>query len=372
VADQVATSTNGRADFDVSQNGVLTYFQDTGRGGASSRAQVISNTQWGWRNRAGGQIALAGEPGIYGDMDLSPDGKLIAVTQGDGAADIWVIDWQRAGVSYRVTLDPADDINPVWSRPTGDRIAFTTYRKGNADIYIKNANGTGPETPLLETPANESIKDWSKDGRYIAYMQGQEGAEDIWILPMFGDKKPFSLVQGPYHKNEPQFSYDGKWLAYTSDESGGTYQVFIVSFPGAEQRLQVSKNGGGQPRWREDGKELFFRSPDNGVMAADIKAGPKLEAGVPHELFVGINSISNRDPTRHQTAVSPDGQKFLLRVPIGTTATGRGGFAGTALVAPAYPGRAGAAVATQATQGFVSSGLTVIRNWPLVSQKAAP
>jgi dipeptidyl aminopeptidase/acylaminoacyl peptidase len=373
VADQVATSTNGHGDFDVSQNGVLTYFQDAGgRGGATSRAQTVGNYQWGWRSRTGAQIALAGEPGTYGDIDLSPDGKLIAVTQGDGAGDIWVIDWERAGVSYRVTLDPADDINPVWSRPTGDRIAFTTYRKGNADIYIKNANGTGPETPLLDTPANESIKDWSRDGRYIAYMQGPEGAEDIWILPMFGDKKPFPLVQGPYHKNEPQFSYDGKWVAYTSDESAGMYQVFITSFPGGEQKIQVSKDGGGQPRWREDGKELFFRSPDNGVMAVDIKVGAKIEAGVPHLLFTGLNSVSNRDPTRHQTAVSPDGQRFLLRVPPGQAGPARGGRGGTPVVPPNYAGRAGAPAATQAAQGFVSSGLTIIRNWPLVSQKAAP
>jgi eukaryotic-like serine/threonine-protein kinase len=374
VADQVAfSSTNGRGSFDVSQNGVLTYFQDPGgRGGTSSRANATPNWQWGWRDRKGSQITLAGVPGSYGDMDVSPDGKLIAVTQVDAAADIWVIDWQRAGVSYRVTLDPADDINPVWSQPTGDRIAFTTYRKGNADIYIKNANGTGPETPLLDTPANESIKDWSKDGKYIAYKQGPEGGEDIWILPMFGDKKPFPIVQGPYHKDEPQFSYDGKWLAYTSDESASMFQVFVISFPGGEQKIQVSKDGGGQPRWREDGKELFFRSPDNGVMAVDMKPGPKIEAGVPHMLFAAVNSANNRDPVRHQTAVSPDGQRFLLRVPPGQTAPGRGGLAGTPFVPFISPGRAGQPVTQQAAQGFVSSGLTVIRNWTAASQKVAP
>jgi eukaryotic-like serine/threonine-protein kinase len=376
LADQVAfTSTNGHGSFAVSQNGVLTYFQNPGgRGvGVSSRAQAQTNYQWGWRDRAGAQIALAGEPGAYGDIDLSPDGKLIAVTQADVAADIWVIDWQRAGVSYRVTLDPADDINPVWSRPAGDRIAFTTYRKGNADIYIKNANGTGPETPLLETSANESIEDWSKDGKYIAYKQGPEGAEDIWILPTFGDKKPFPIVQGPYHKDEPQFSYDGKWLAYTSDESAGTFQVFVISFPGGEQKIQVSKDGGGQPRWREDGKEIFFRSPDNGVMAADITPGPRIEAGIPHLLFSGVNSAVSRDPVRHQWAVSADGRRFLLRVPPGQSVTGRGGQGGTPGIAfNTLGGRGQLGAAAQNTQGFVSSGLTVVRNWTAVSQKVAP
>jgi Tol biopolymer transport system component/tRNA A-37 threonylcarbamoyl transferase component Bud32 len=374
VADQVAfTPTTGRGDFDVSQSGVLTYFQDqSGAGGTSNKAQAVNNYQWGWRDRKGTQIALAGETGTYGDMDLSPDGKLIAVTQGDGAADIWVIDWQRAGVSYRVTLDPAEDINPVWSQPKGDQIAFTTYRKGNADIYIKNANGTGPETPLLDTPANESIEDWSKDGRYIAYKQGPEGAEDIWVLPMFGDRKPFPVVRGPYHKDEPQFSYDGKWLAYTSDESAGMFQVYVISFPGGEQRIPVSKDGGGQPRWREDGKELFFRSPDNGVMAVDIKPGPRIEAGVPHLLFTGLPSTVNRDPTRHQTAVSPDGQRFLLRVPPGPPGQRRGAGSTAPIIFTQFAGgRGGQAAQGQAAQGIVSSGLTVIRNWTAVSQKVA-
>jgi Tol biopolymer transport system component len=365
---------NGRGSFDVSQNGVLRYFQDQGgRGGSTGRGQTAGNYQFGWRDRSGVQIALAGESGTYGDIDLSPDGRLIAVTEDSGAAgsDIWVIDWERAGVSYRVTLDPADDINPVWSRPTGDRIAFTTYRKGNADIYVKNANGTGPETPLLETSANESVEDWSKDGRYIAYKQGQEGSEDIWALPLFGDKKPFPVVQGPFHKDEPQFSYDGKWLAYTSDESAGMFQVFVTSFPGGEQKLQVSKDGGGQPRWREDGKELFFRSPDNGIMAVDIKLGTKIEAGIPHLLFTGVNSAFSRDPVRHQWAVTPNGKQFVLRVP-GQGGQTRGGRGGTPQVAFNFPGRGGQGATPAQTQGFVSSGLTVIRNWTALSQKVGP
>ena len=373
IADQVAfNTTHGRGSFDVSQQGALLYFQDQGgRGGSSGRGQVVANSQYGWRDRAGSQIAFAGETGTYGDIDLSPDGKLVAVTQGDGAADIWVIDWQRGGLPYRVTLDPGDDINPVWSRPAGDRIGFTTYRKGNADIYIKNANAVGPETPLLETSANESIEDWSKDGRYIAYKLGPDGAEDIWALPTSGEKKPFPVVQGPFHKDEPQFSYDGKWLAYTSDESAGMFQVFVMSFPGGEQKLQVSKDGGGQPRWREDGKELFFRSPDNGIMAVDLKLGTKIEAGVPHLLFGGIASASSRDPVRHQWSVSPNGQQFLLRVAAVQGATGRGGQRGSPQVQFAFAGRGGAAgLGNQ--QGFVSSGLTVIRNWAAISQKVNP
>jgi Tol biopolymer transport system component len=371
IADLVEfNSSNGHGSFDVSQHGALVYSQSGGRGAGPSGRGGTLNAQWGWRDRAGRLIGAAGETGTYGDIDLSPDGKQIAITRAESigaAADIYVIDWQRA-VSTSLTLDPADDLNPVWSRPDGDRIAFTTWRKGNADIYIRNANAVGPETPLLDTTENESIEDWSKDGRYIAYKKGPDGAEDLWILPLFGDKKPFPIVQGPYHKDEPQFSYDGKWLAYSSDESGGVFQVFITSFPGGEQKLQVSKDGGGQPRWKSDGKELYFRSLANEVMAVDVTLGAKPSAAVPHMLFGGfLGSQTSQDPRRHQWNVIPDGQRFLMRI-VPNVTTGRGGI-GTAPLVPVNAAIAGAAApAASQQQGQVSSGLTVIRNWPALAK----
>jgi len=377
IADQVEfISTNGRGNFDVSQTGSLAYFQAQGGrgGGAAGRGQMVTPFQWGWRDRNGNPLELVGETATFGDMDLSPDGKLVAVTQPDATAagaDIYVIDWQRAGVSSRLTLDPGDDINPVWSRPTGDRIAFTTYRKGNADIYIKNSNGSGDETPLLATPENESIEAWSDDGRYIAYKQGPAGSEDIWILPLFGEKTKFPFVQGSFHKDEPQFSHDGKWLAYTSDESG-SYQVWVVSFPKADQRLQVSKDGGGQPRWREDDKELFFRSPNDGTaFAVDITLTPKLSAGLAQALFSAgvLNTVISKAPDRHQWAVASKGQRFLARM-VSAQGQVRGGNLVTAPNVPfALPGRIGQGASAPAGQAFVSTGLTVIRNWQAGFQK---
>ena len=381
IADQLDfTSANGRGHFGVSQNGTLLYFQGQGgRGGSQGRGEMIGpNFQWGWRDRTGAELERIGETGTFGDMDLSPDGKLVAVTQPDTAApgaDIYVIDWQRLGVASRLTLDPGDDINPVWARPAGDRIAFTTYRKGNADIYVKNANGSGAETPLLETPENESVEAWSHDGQYIAYKRGPERSEDIWILPLTGEKKePFPIVEGPFQKDEPQFSYDGKWLAYTSNESGGIYQVWLVSVPGREQRLQVSKDGGGQPRWRADGKELFFRSPDGSAMSAEITLGPKVGAGVPGVLFGGgaLTTAISGDPVRHQWAVMGNGQRFVTRVTPavgGAQARGAVTVRGIPFNAPTTRGGQGQALGGQA---IVSSGLTVIRNWPASFKKETP
>jgi serine/threonine protein kinase/Tol biopolymer transport system component len=383
LADELSFNpTNGRGNYDVSQHGDLLYFQ--GQGGPSGRGQAVTGVQFGWRDRTGNQLGPAGEMGTFGDMDLSPDGKLFAVTRqeaGAPGADIWVTDWQR-GVTTRLTLDPADDVNPVWS-PDGLRVAFTTFRKGNADIYVKNANGVGAEAPLLDSSSNEFVEDWSKDGRYLAYKLGQDAFEDIYALPLSGDRKPIPVVQGQFHKDEPQFSYDGKWIAYTSDESG-TFQVYVIEFPGGKERHQISTNGGGQPRWRRDGKELFYKAPDNGVMAVDITLGARIESTVPRRLFYASASTSSVDPVRHQWSVTPDGQRFLLRYPngggggagAGTGRGGRGGAAGAGVAFNFTPtGQAGQAISVSGRgpnfSNFPASGLTVIRNWTAMVKKAA-
>jgi Tol biopolymer transport system component len=383
VADDVASSPgNGRGTFDVSQSGSILYFQ--GAGAPAGRGQILGPiTQWGWRSRSGGPQEYAGDAGPYGDFDLSPDGKLLAVTKQDSGpgADVWVIDWQRAGVSTRLTMDPADDIGPVWS-PDGKRIAFTTYRKGNADIYVaENGTGVGKDTPLLETPANEIVKDWSKDGKYIAYLSGQDNFYDIYALPLKDGKpdpdlKPFPVVQGHFQKSEAQFSYDGKWLAYTSDRTvPGTFQVYVRSFPSGDQEIAVTVAGGGQPRWRQDGKELYYRAPDDNIMAVDIKAGAKLEAGIPHPLFFApFRTPATGDPQRHLMAVSPDGQRFLLRVPPGGGTTG--GVTGNVAI-PEIPRTAatrplvgGGGRGTTGTGAAIFNGLTVIQHWPSALRKA--
>jgi serine/threonine protein kinase/Tol biopolymer transport system component len=383
LADGVAFNpASGRGDFAVSQDDALIYFQGGGVGNAGAagaytgRGQTFSPLQFGWVSRAGQQLALAGEAGSFGDMDVSPDGKLVAVTRQDvGApgADIWVIDWQRAGVATRLTLDPGDNINPVWSSD-GTRVAYTSYRKGNADIYVKNANGVGAETPILDSSSNEIVEAWSRDGRYIAYLFGQDNFQDIYALPLFGDKKPFPVVQGKFLKNEPQFSYDAKWLAYTSNESG-TFQVYVISFPAGDQKLQISTDGGGQPRWRQDGKELYYRALDARVMAAEIKPGSKLESGVPRSLFAPtVSAAMTQDPTRHQLAASPDGQRFLLRVQPGQVGGAGTPAAGTTFLPTTGQavGRAGFGARGAGAGLFTNgaAGFTVMLHWQAGLRKA--
>ncbi len=131
------------------------------------------------------------------------------------------------------------------------------------------------------------------------------------VLPLFGARKPIAISQSPFTEDEPRFSPDGKWLAYDSNESG-SFQVYIVSVPEFDQKRQISVEGGVQPRWRRDGKELYYLGPDGAMMAVDFGTDPALEWGAPRSLF---NTGLNVDPSRDQFAVTPDGQRFLLQLP---------------------------------------------------------
>ena len=311
IADHVANN-SAQAAFAVSQDGVLVYRT----GGAAASSQFV------WFDRAGKPLGSVGEPGGYAPyFDLSPDGKLIAVSQrksSDSAGDIWLIDAGRGALTRftfdsPVTTDGQRDV--VWS-PDGRRLAFSSFTKGNRDVVVKNASGLGEETPLLDSPNREVLEDWSKDGRYIAYGldSGPNGtpAQDLYVLPLFGDRKPIPIVQSPFQENEAHFSFDGKWLAYASNESGG-FQAYVMSFPALNQKRQVSTNGGSQPQWRRDGKELYYLAPDGKLMAVDITGGATIDSGTPRELFDTELTLS---PLQDQYRVTPNGQRFLVLKPV--------------------------------------------------------
>jgi Tol biopolymer transport system component len=139
-----------------------------------------------------------------------------------------------------------------------------------------------------------------------------QASGDIYVLPLFGARKPIPLVRSAANDDEPRFSFDGNWLAYNSDESG-TQQVYLIPFPPSDQKLQVSKNGGAQPRWRSDGKELYYLDLEGKIMVVDITTNRKIESGTPRELFDTKLSV---DPLRDQFAVTPDGQRFLVQLPV--------------------------------------------------------
>jgi Tol biopolymer transport system component/predicted Ser/Thr protein kinase len=306
VADEIAYDLlSGEAAFAVSGNERLVYYAG---GGPAIRREFV------WFNRNGTREGPAGTAGLFtSNFDLSPDGARIAVAQRNpenSQYDVWVTDW-AGKTPTRFTFDRAlgANGNVVWS-PDGLRIAFSSERRGNRDIFVRNV-ADGVETTLVATASDEWPEDWSKNGQYLAYgaNSGAAGFGDLYAMPLFGDRTPIPVAKSPFAEDEPRFSFDGKWLAYNSNESG-TAQVYVVAFPGIDQKRQLSSSGGVQPRWRRDGKEIYFLAPDGTMMAAEFP--PSIASAAPRALF---NTGLDPDQARDQYALSPDGQRFLIQLP---------------------------------------------------------
>ena len=315
VAEEIQVNpANGRTAFDVSQNGVLAY-----------RSTGGLNTQLAWVDRNGKELGRIGEPGGYLSPKLSPDGKRVAVyrtTSFGTPGDIWVFDLAR-NTQTRLTFDAADDSIPLGS-PDGNRIAFTSTRNNSFGLYQKNSNGVGDEELLLKAGASMVPEDWSLDGRFLVYMFTERGGRDVWFLPLAGlpagqgagERKPVSFLTTPFLERHAQLSPDGRWIAYTSNESG-TYEVYVQSFPAGGGKWQISTGGGVQPRWRHDGRELFYLAPDNKMMSVAVRAGATFEAGTPETLFqTRTYGLPPATTYSQQYDVTPDGQRFLLNVDV--------------------------------------------------------
>jgi serine/threonine protein kinase/Tol biopolymer transport system component len=260
-----------------------------------------------WFDRQGRQIGSVGEPGDYATPLLSADGRKLAVTVylGQGGS-IWIYDLVRGSKTQFSSENSLDD-NAVWS-PDGNRLAFSSARGGPGRLFLRPVGGAGSEQALLKTTNAEVPLDWSRDGRFLAYAAPGETTDwDTWILPLEGDRKPFAFLQTKAIEGQAAFSPDGKWIAYVSTESGKS-DVYAAPFPGPGQRVAVSTAGGKNPRWRGDGKELFYLAEDGKMMSVSIQSGATLEPGLPVPLFE--TRVRNQPGWRYD--VTADGQKFLI------------------------------------------------------------
>jgi Tol biopolymer transport system component len=306
VAEKVRTNvSNGRSAFSVSDNGTLVY--RTG-----SNFNQDDDARLVWFDREGKVGAAINQIGDNRIPYLSPDEKQVIVkrstSSGGNAADLWTIDLVRA-TNTRITFGNGNAFPGGWS-PDGMRVLYRAESDGKYALYAKSATGVGSEELLLKFERMiNGVFDWSRDNKYIAFtISDPKTGVDLWTLPLFGDRKPTAFVDTPFDQSNPRFSPDGRWIAYESNESGVS-QIYAQPFPPTGQRIQVSVDGGYQPRWRGDGKELFFLL--NGeVLAADVKTPTSnIEAGTPHRLF--LIPQGSRD-----FSVSRDGQRFLISVPI--------------------------------------------------------
>lgn len=210
----------------------------------------------------------------------------------------------------RFTFEKTTDFSPIWS-PDGSRILFSTLRDGPPNLYQKVSNSAGNDEALVKSLAAKISFDWSRDGRYIIYgVVDPKTSWDLWTLPLNDTSNPAPFLQTNFDERAAKFSPNGRWVAYESNESG-TNEVFVRAFPVTAGKWQISTAGGEQPRWRRDGKELFYLSADHKLMSVEVKIdGPTFEHNPPTALFG--TRVGGIDTPGNYYAVTADGQRFIL------------------------------------------------------------
>jgi eukaryotic-like serine/threonine-protein kinase len=312
----VGRSSTGFGSYSASGTGRLAY-----TGTLSTPGQLT------WFARGGNRSDSVGSPGDYTDFRLSPDQTHLASSVADpktGFPDIWITDLTRR-ISAPFTFGPSVNATPVWA-PDGARIIFRTSRSGGVtEFYAKSAGGGGKEEPVLSQKVTHELSvltgnvllwDWSPDGRHLLISARPSSDYDLWLLSLAGDEKPMSFLSAPGEQWHGNFSPDGRLVAYSSNESG-RFEVHVQTFPLTDRQWTVSTTGGYEPRWRADGREMYYLTMDQKLMAVGVGPGPAF--GAPTELFQarvagGVSSL------RTHYVPSRDGQRFLINTPTGDAA----------------------------------------------------
>lgn len=300
-------SIGGYGLFSASPAGVLVYHAEQGAG--------IS--QLTWFNRDGKKLGTVGQREVYENPALSPDGTKLAVGVGQmPKADIWVYDLKR-DTSSRLTFNAEGNLNPSWSSD-GSEVFFSALHSGAWGIFKKSADGLGSTEPVLDSSNRDRfLQDLTSNGRYALYHKWiDKGQQALWALPLFGNRKPFASVQGNFRStSSAHFSPNGRYVAYISNETG-RWEVYVQTFPKHTGRWEISTSGGTEPMWRRDGKELYYLTPDDQLMAVNVNTtSSSFHAGTPRELFQ--TKLVPFLFSRNVYVPAPNGQRFLMITPVG-------------------------------------------------------
>lgn len=276
----------------------------------AERGSGVTESKLEWYDRKGNEIGSVGKPGVIGNVAVSPSGEVVAADQTDEDSqntDVWTFDLKK-GTVKRLTFDPSVDTSPVFS-PDGARVVFSSSRQHIFRMYIKNADGAQEEQQLklaADEKGDQYPSDWSRDGKYILYRMGYQLR--VAELP---DMKTSPIAEGDASSKNGQFSPDGKWVAYASNETG-KWEVYVTSFPEGRGEWQVSIGGGTQPRWRGDGKELFYLAADGKMMSVPVERGANFDPGAPVALFQANARDFVATSELYAYGVTRDGQRFLI------------------------------------------------------------
>jgi Tol biopolymer transport system component len=306
----VAIGTVG-AGFDSVSNVDESGFSVSGAGLLAFRTlEQETDNQLVWFSRSGERLSTLGQSGQYRNLHLSPDTSRLAVQQRDesGRSDVWLFDIAR-DVKTRLTLDAQDRHElPLWS-PDGSSIAMKELARGVSRVSVA---GGGEAELLSATPFDPNS--YSPDGRFMAYtILNPQTNRDVGVMPLFGDRKPSLLLQSTANEVHGQISPDGRWIAYESDESGA-YETYVQSFPTGGQKVRVSESGGLQPRWRRDGRELYFLDPAGRLLASSVQPlVAEFRVRRPEPLFQSnVVAVAGGMGTNAHYDVTPDGQRFIV------------------------------------------------------------
>jgi hypothetical protein len=307
VVEGVFMSTNsGSAYFDVSRTGALAYAVGKAEGG--ERTLV-------WVDRQGKATPLPLPVRSYLFPRISPDSKQIAFEVEGVNHDLYLHDPERE-VTTKLTTDGVSHA-PVWT-PDGKRIAFRSWKAGTMTMWWMPADRSGPEERLTMVGARQSLVSFSPDGRYATFNQMDTGGTrtDVWMLPMTGDRTPQPFVKSKFREGSARFSPDGKWVAYCTDESGRN-EVFVQPWPGPGPKIQISSEGGTDPIFSRDGRELFYRNGDK-MMVVTVSLAGGFQAGKPRLIWEGqyshgmSSSCGMPGTTSANYDLTADGQRFLM------------------------------------------------------------
>jgi eukaryotic-like serine/threonine-protein kinase len=299
---------SGAAQYSISSAGSLIYIPG---GIQSAQSKMV------WVTRNGAEQPVAAPAHAFVNPRLSPDGRRVAVNVVEQENQAWLYDLSRDTLTP-FTFEGSSSNAPIWS-PDGKRIAFQSNKEGPPNIFWQLADGSGGLERLTTSGYVNVPISWSPDGQWLAYIEiNPTTGYDIWMLRM-GDSSPGSgqgrkaqpFLQTPFNESVPRFSPDGRWLAYISDESG-RYEIYVQPYPGPGGKWQISTEGGTEPAWNPNGRELFYRIGDK-MMAVDIATQPSFAAGKPRMLFEG--QYVPTPGTNSNYDVSPDGQRFLMLKP---------------------------------------------------------
>ena len=295
VLENVDTKSTGAASYDVSESGSIAYV-------AAGSGAVDRNLMW--VDQQGLSTLLVEAPADYAFPRLSPDGTQVAVSIGGDNGDIWLCSVERRACS-RLTVEGGN--YPVWT-PDGTRVTFNSDRAGDLDLYWKPADGSGEAEPLLVRERNQYPISWSPDGRVLAFSEISAigSGLDNMLLPLGGEPEQF--VATLFDERSPTFSPNGRWIAYRSNESG-TMQLYVRPYPGPGGRYPVSLEGGEEPIWSRDGRQLYFREGDR-LMVTDVGSGSEFSVGEPRFALVEGYDVQTTGTQNYD--IDLDGQRFVM------------------------------------------------------------